>query len=793
MNQDQWHIFRFYGGSMKFFKLTLIFIILLSLGFFLYFQNTQNEIEADTNTSSQPQEPVSHIFTVDTTPTVPTTERIGVNLTFWTTWGSNQYMKNVLMNPGFEGQINRIVVIVSQTDQQSFSDGKDLGQDDGFWKGASFEVRSGPSAGTKGTISNSLKNGANGLPQYFTEGTPPALESNDVVILTMEKNPNPVGQWWLSPEGVTVENSNPPPDSPSKYYVAMTPPESGAAECNFYLDTINDRAGNLLKVEGPWQLSFWIRGEGKNANLKIQFQRLNGTPSFVNEVARATEEWQQITYNFDPFDSTSVGALKLWISSQTPNTTVYLANVSLGPVQATNPTTAWRQDVIDMLKAMRPSYLRDWQGQLGDTFENRIGKDFARLSWNERMIGGSGSLTFGYSIPDVFELCNQVQANPWIIIPTTLSDSELEAFGEFLAQNPAAANFSEIILEFGNENWNWIFRSLGIPIPAAHGPVADRAFEKIAATAGSHVKIRRVINGQFYNPGLTLEFAKTAKEYDTMAVAPYFLFTLDEGTPAADILKKMFETNDDLYKQLNDGLNPLKKNLAVYEVNLHTMQGTMAATQVNEYVTASVSGSALAKRLIDGMFQKASPQLVFCFAGYDGQSFDQKGFVKLWGIVRDVSPTKRVRPTGLALTMLNQVIGGSLHPMKITAVPKEDNPPAATTTTTETPNVTAAAFRKGDRWEAAVVNCTDEEQRFLVRFPDDGRTLPTYINHLASNSYMDNNEDSENVKIVQEPVTPKGRDVIVVLPPYGLSVLTAEQLSSPSTTAPKNTSITSLQ
>lgn len=748
---------------------------------------TLNFSDGDAATASdQQQNPI--ICVVDSNPAVPSTQRIGVNLTFWTTWGADQYMKNVLMNPGFEGQINRIVVIVTQTDQTSFSDGQNLGQRDGFWKGASFEVRSGQSAGVKGTISNSLNTGANNLPQYFTEGPPPPLAVNDVIVLTMNSNPNPVGQWWLSPTGVTIDNSSPPPGSPGTYYAVMAPTDSAGAECNFYLDAITDRAGNLLTLSGPWQLSFWVRAEGEGAVLNVNFQRLNGTPPFVNEVSTPSGEWQQVIYNFNPTDSSTPGILKLWLSAQTPNTTIHLTNVFLGPTQPSNPSTAWRQDVIDMLKAMRPSYLRDWQGQLGDTFNNRIAPAFARESWTERMIGGDGSLSFGYSIPDVFDLCTQVQANPWIIIPTTLTDGELDAFGNYLAQNPAAANFSEIVLEFGNENWNWIFRSLGLPIPEAHGPVADRAFTRISAAAGSNVKIRKVINGQFYNPWLTLEFAKTAQNYDTMAVGPYFLFSLDAGTPETTILKEMFATNNDLYQQINQGLTPLNKNLATYEVNLHTMSGTMPAAQVNQYVTGAVSGSALAKRLIDGMFNKASPQLVFCLAGYDGQGFDGQGFIKLWGIVRDVSTTKRVRPTGLALTMLNKVIAGSLHAI----VPTPPPPPPGGTSQPLPPEanqLTLAAFRTADTWGAAAVNANPTPQLIEIDFPDDSRTLPSQISVLTYNAFLDNNEDSENVKIVDDTIAPNGRKVQLTVPPYGLCVLTptiSTMPASPPAPPPEN-------
>lgn len=717
---------------------------------------------------SNATDPIHCIVNYD--PAVPDTERIGVNLTYWTTWGADQYMKNILMNPGFEGQINRIVVIVNEANASSFSDGPGLGQADGYWNGASYEVRSGQSAGTSGTINHSLMQGTDNLPQYFTNGTTPPLQVNDVVVLTKVTNPNPVGQWWIN-DKVTVANTSPAPNSPGPYYIVMQPVDSNnPAETIFYIDAINDRAGNLLKVEGPWRLSFWIRGVGPNVALRTEFQRINGsTPFFVNYVT-PTSQWQQIVYDFTPQDTPEPGILKLWLLAEMPNTTVHIDNIFLGPIQADNPTTKWRTDVIDMLKAMQPSYLRDWQGQLGDTLQNRLNVDFGRLSWNERLYGGDGSLSFGYSIPDVFELCQQVKSKPWIIIPTTLTDSELDAFGTFLSQNADTTKFSDIILEFGNENWNWIFRSEGIPIPSAHGPVADRAFERILTTAGPNVHIRRFINGQFYNPWLALEFAQTASQYDSIGVAPYFLMSMDAGMTNEQILEEMFKNDNQIYKQINEGLAPLDKKLAVYEVNMHTLDGNATVAERNPYVAGAVGGTALAKRLIDGMFNHASPQSVFCLAGFDTSYYTFSGFLKLWGITRDVSPTKRIRPTGLALTLMNQVIAGSLH---------EINPTADVSPETgeeieipvEAKNLTLAAFRSVHHWGAAAVNANPIPLTIEIEFPEDSRSVPTLASRLSYNSYLDTNEDSELVTVTTEPVpSPYNRTIRYTIPAYGLVV-----------------------
>ncbi len=724
-----------------------------------------------------PGAPVPIPCVVDPNPTIPTTERIGMNMSFWTSYGAEQYQKNVIMNPGFEGQVDRIVVIVSQSDQTSFSDGQGLGQQDGHWNGASFEVRSGQSVGATGTIEKSLNQGANGLPQYFTTGAPPPVAVNDVIILTMDTTPTPVQQWWIntaSLPAVTLDNSSVPPGSTGTYALMLAPTDQAPAEADSYLDSMNSVAGNLIVLTGDWQFSCWLRGEGTSPSLDVSFQRLNGTAPFFSQNFPATTDWQQVQYNFTPNDTSAPGTLKFAMINNSIGSQVYVDNISLGPVQSSNPLTPWRQDIIDMLKAIRPSYLRDWQGQLADTFRNRTIDVFGRQCWTMRLTGGAGSPSFGYSIPDFLELCTQVQATPWMIIPTTLTDSELTQFGQFLAQNADTSKFPEIVLEFGNENWNWLFRSGGIPVPAAHGPVADRAFDFITAASGPNVNINRVINGQFYSPGLTLQFAQAASHYDTMAVAPYFFLTMDSGGAQADYLTAMFTDNNDLFDQIYTGVQGLNKKMATYEENLHTMSGTEPAASREPYVAGAAAGAALAKRLIDGMFHNASPELVFCFAQFSSNAFDVSGTVKLWGTCRDCSPTKRLRPTGLAVKMLNQVINGSLHKINPTPPPGPGGtagtlPPAAN-------NLTLGAFRTDTAWGAVAVNANSSPQLIQLQFPDDSRSLPAYVNVLNSSTPMDTNEDAENVTISQQNFVPNQRNIQFTIPGYGLCVFTSDSM-----------------
>lgn len=739
---------------MKYVKIGILPLLLIIAFFSLY---QWNESEGENIISSK--EPAVYNGSVDSAPTIAYTQRIGLNPSYWTTYGAEQYMRNIVMNPGFEGTIHRILVIVENVDGNSFFDGGGLGQPDGFWKGAAYDIRSGASAGMKGTIADSKNSGAGGLPQYFPEGEMPQLAKKDVVILTKESDPNPVDMWWIPEESkdlVKIDTTHPRPGSKGKNTLMFSPEQNKPATLNFYADTLSDKFGKLLDCKGKWRLSFWIRSEGQ-AQVNCRFGRI-GSPAFLTKTVIPTNEWQKIEVDFMPQDNAKEGNLHFTVYVEGGDAKVYLDDVFLGEMANGDRATAWRKDVVDMIKALRPSYIRDWQVQNGDTAKNRWASDFERKVCNVRTFGGNGQPSFFYSIPDVLDLCKEVQANPWLIVPTTLGDEELTAFGKYLADYANQSKFSEVIIEFGNENWNWIFRQQAIPYPEAHGPVAERAFKLITEAAGPQVKLRKVVNGQYVNPWLSNQYLSGVPSADTLAVAPYFFNSMKKGSSDEENINALF-SQEDFFKQINQDLKKSNKNLAIYEVNLHTLSGSATTPERLRFVGGAVSGAALAKHLLTNMFNKASPQCVFCLAQIMSGTWETKGEVPLWGIVRDVSTTKRFRPTGLAMKMLNEVIGGSLHKIKV-----EES-------SSDAEKLTLAAFRSDGKWSAALVSANGKPVTVAVQFPDDQRSIPSYAKVLDATSPFDNNEVNEDVKIGKKEVKITGRTVSITLPAYGFAIL----------------------
>jgi hypothetical protein len=172
-----------------------------------------------------------------------------------------------------------------------------------------------------------------------------------------------------------------------------------------------------------------------------------------------------------------------------------------------------------------------------------------------------------------------------------------------------------------------------------------------------------------------------------------------------------------------------------------------------------VAGSALVKTLLDAVRLGAVRQCVYVLAGYDAWLSNRSGFVKLWGIVRDLTPTGRFRPTGLALMMLNRVMTGDLHH-------------AQQVKSLEVPDITLAAFRSSGGWAAAIISTAAMPQDVTIAFPAlPPAALPRQLLRLAANDPDASNERSEEVRIIHEEVASDDRTMHVRLPPWGFVVL----------------------
>ncbi len=361
--------------------------------------------------------------------------RIGLNLGERSAYGAAQLIRNILVNPGFEGQIDRTVVIVAHATAQGFDDDMSWsGRPDGFWSGAHYDVRSGKSAGQGGVLSDSQKRGENGLPTFTTKEPSPPLAAGDAIILTRINDQNLPTTWAIgrdTPAGqVMPELNDKRPGSLGKRSLALIPVPGAPkrftppARVTAYFDAIGNRAGKLLPIDGHWTFSVWARSDSGKGSLRVTFQRQGAQP-FLRETVMVPRQWKRVEFQFDGSDKGPPGVLSLELAAEEDR--VLLDDASLERVDGEDG--AFRHEVIAALDKLKPGYLRDWQGQLGDTFENLMATPDARRS--DRYRPGPED-RYGYSLPEFLDLCKKVGANPWLLLPTTFNDEEYQANRQYI-------------------------------------------------------------------------------------------------------------------------------------------------------------------------------------------------------------------------------------------------------------------------------------------------------------------------------------------------------------------------
>lgn len=196
-------------------------------------------------------------------------------------------------------------------------------------------------------------------------------------------------------------------------------------------------------------------------------------------------------------------------------------------------------------------------------------------------------------------------------------------------------------------------------------------------------------------------------------------------------------------------------NLAIYEINSHLNAGWMPTYARNQYLTSQGAGIALPLHMLEYMSeQDIRDQAAYTALQY---SVHQVGaphnLVKLWGVWIDLEGRGLKRPTGLALEIVNKVVGGNM----LVTEQGGTNPTwrqrqiNGITEEFDVEFVHSYAFRQGNKYGVVLFNLDLYQGQWVqVDMPD--RVYVNGMMHtLAARSYKDNNENGENVKIASQP------------------------------------------
>ncbi|MEY4762954.1 MAG: hypothetical protein RLZZ200_2810 [Pseudomonadota bacterium] len=671
--------------------------------------------------------------------------RYGLNVGRPSTWGADQLRANVLANPGFEPTTDRALVIVGESGSRSFVDDVAwLARADGFWSGSTYDVRSGAGAGENGRVLSSRRRQPKGPDEFFMDSGAERLETGDVISVTRPVDATPAPLWWKGTSGRVLSSDDTAPGSPGRQAVRLIGSRKEPAELLHYLDTLGGRAGQLLPVSGRWKLVFWTKARAPGAQLALRFSR-DRQPALLEQSIEPTTTWQRQEFVFEGRNDASPGPLTLQF--KVGGGEVLLDDVYLG--EAEPGAGGFRRTVVDTLRALKPGYLRDWQGQLGDTLRNRTQGEFGHGP--SRYRPGETEQLWQYGLPDFLELCKAVGARPWIVAPTTLSDDEWRGLGQYLRDASRKWGFDEILVEFGNENWNPLFRAAGILEPGRLGIVTDRGFRLLKAGFGDARGLRTVLSAQFVNEAGVSRTAAGSRETDLLGVAPYFAFKYPTGLPVEQALPAVFAGEGPRLQREAQGLQARGQRLAVYEVNFHTTGGEAPFAERNALVAGAASGAALANQLIWATRAGVREQAVYTLAGFDSFVDGTRELVRLWGITRDLATPHRFRPTGLALQMLNEVAGGRVN------APRCEGPDCA--------SLNAAWYEAGRK--LAVVNTSAGTLQVDVRMScRQGEGFRAAL--LDGSQPRRTNEDGPVVAVRTQPLRCAGGRLPIALPPWSL-------------------------
>lgn len=583
--------------------------------------------------------------------------RIGVNLGGRTVWGAEQLMANVLRNPGFESVLDGALIIVADVNGASvLDDSRWTARPAGFWTGAAYEVLSGPAAGRRGRVIDNHRISDQAADTLALDPPVPMLRVGDVLAVQGQQDTTAAPLWWT--QGQVLSTSEKRPGSLGRRSVRLSATPGRPAAVLHYLDNIGARAGKLLPVNGKWRLAVWLRASQPGTRVRLSFGR-QGRPAWLDQVRSMApgSGWRLEEITFDAQDDGPTGPLQLAITCESGE--VLVDDVELGAAVAPQ-TGGFRAEVIDTLRAMRPGYLRDWQGQLADTPDNRAAAVMARHPIRYRP--GEDEVQFAYSLDEFLALAADVGARPWLVLPATSTPAQARDFGALLRRAWQRHHFDEIVVEHGNEHWNSIFRPAGIAQPGVLAEVADRAFAALRQGAGPEVPLHRVIGTLYVDGSAAGRMMNLSRQSEGVAVAPYFLYRQDAGENTDAVLDRALHEDIAPLRQASAAAAAAKRTVDVYEVNFHTTAGSASPAERDAVVTAPAAGAALMRRLLQSASAGVQRQAVYALAGYDTfTEGDPRQLTQLFGITRDLTRMSNWRATGAAVQSLNRVLGGIAH------------------------------------------------------------------------------------------------------------------------------------
>jgi alpha-L-arabinofuranosidase len=784
------------------------FILVILLG-------CQRNIAHSTSVAEPASDPTTTITDIHIAPVVIRSEvkRFGINIAGQSFYDSGQMLRNlVASNPGFEGETWQSILRCATASSVRCTEANQWNQwPADFLKGATFEFLSGPSVGSTGTITQQDAANPNlkddGISLHFDRLNTAPLPGDFVVVRKTIPGKAEAG-WWPSVWAggtIATETKDLAPNTPGKQALRLTAEIPGqSAGVNAYFDSLAGHS--FVQLRGVYHVAFRAKGLGGNNRINVAVHRdSNGqTESMLNKQVSLSNRWQDYTLDFTANEHDTIGTAALGFS--VGGGSALLDDVSLTPARTSSNSTAFRDEVVETLRELRPGVLRYQDGDhLGSSIDNLIAPVAGRqrAGWSERT-AEQGGIPIG--LPEFLALCQAVGADPWFNMPSAITPQETRNLIEYLsgpagtpygAKRAAAGQvqpwtevFSTIHLELGNEEWNGpIFAGTAMPDPVIYGSRARLIFQAARSVPFYPSNKFDLVIGTFADiPDWTTKELSHSGAYDSTAVAPYLFNHFNDDSSNEAIFAPMFAeperldsvASGSMYQQANVAAHAARPaKLSVYEVNLGTADGTASQESVNRAVPSVAGGITVIEHMLLMLRDLGvSTQSIWALPGFQNGFANTTGKPEhetspLFGAVVDMGgTTNRRRPVYLAEKLANASILANMLETKLTGANPTWQQKKSQNDQVQLDRVHALqtfAFSEGASRTLIVVNLSRTGTQ-PITISGEAPTGPVKVSVLTSEHIDDTNETSNKVAIKEMTLPSFHAQTPYELAPFSMTV-----------------------
>jgi hypothetical protein len=686
-----------------------------------------------------------------------------------------------------------------------------LGLLDNFYPGAKVTVLSGPAKGQTTTIKelssqdyDQYGKGAEPFLKFVFE-TPLDLvspvEGAGVLIQLNHRDEGCTGQvygYWMG-KGVSLS----PDVDPDGFGQSCLLLDGGAGNA-FYRTATSYQ--EFLDNNGTWNIRFKARAASAGAQLTVK-----ADPVGTSEPVDLDDRWKEHEMNMEISGFESSGgdrsSMVTFIFSA-PSGQVLLDDIQIRKNESSSNPTVFRDDFVDSLRQLNPGILRRLMmgGAMRDFLEPPL-RSFRVSNVITKPVGPVALRKHDdYGFGELLALAEELGAEAWFNIPGTLYPEEMALLMEYLGgpvtteggkiraaqghPEPWTKTIKKIYLEPGNEAWNTMFNFIA---GGYDGPdYWQDLFTRVKESPYYSDNIVCMAAGQNYSSHKSRKILGDTPAADRYAIAPYQVHNiraseLENWPEKADFFRwalayPFYSMKHSMPRQ-DAVMKSTGKEFAIYEVSWHPTGGDVRPHGKNhdpkllEWVNSFVSSVPAAL----GNFNHHLALLrdygirAQCFFNFGQRKYYE---INLWGGVLNYKQgEERVRPTGLALSMINQAIFGDMVKVDLAGVPTftatgmDIAGARKQVGTAENPAITAYAFKEGDRRSLILFNMDLSNAQSATLTLPKGGTAKTQL--LAPANYDDNNELENGAPsvVIQDGELVLSEQTEITLPPSSLMTL----------------------